>query len=173
MRRNKKFKKLKEGKFSAAKMEQFRRTSCKPILKTKSEAAADRALKGILKVTKEIRIERRKNRRKQKSIGKKQKQLVNNKQKNKPYAGYKSYQDYINGELWQIIRARILVRDNYICAICLQAANTVHHRSYSKEVMAGLHDEQLVTLCWNCHTFIEYYQNGRKRYLSDVNDLFR
>jgi hypothetical protein len=37
----------------------------------------------------------------------------------------------------------------------------VHHRSYAKEVMDGLCDERLISLCHNCHGRIEF-ETGKK-----------
>jgi hypothetical protein len=69
---------------------------------------------------------------------------------------------YLKQPLWvEVIRPRILDRDNYCCRVCNSADNLqVHHRSYRKNVMRGNDDEKLITLCCKHHIeieFAEYY----------------
>jgi len=88
---------------------------------------------------------------------------------------WKSYEHYRRSSLWQKeIKPRILKRDNYQCQRCkgkpiqdeygdYDYFLEVHHRSYAIEVMYGLADQYLVTLCEGCHHQVEFDEQGRKR----------
>ena len=78
--------------------------------------------------------------------------------------GYKSYKQYLNGNIWKRIRKRVFLRDNKKCIVCGDAGKCVHHRSYRVRVMRGECDSMLVTLCNPCHEYIELYEDGRVVY---------
>ena len=65
-------------------------------------------------------------------------------------AFYKTY-------TWQKMRAQILERDNWECQVCKDKgdygkANTVHHvKHYDKFPELGLTDNNLISVCMNCH----------------------
>lgn len=42
-----------------------------------------------------------------------------------------SYKEYLESQLWQEIRSRVLKRDGYKCKICKCLATCVHHKSYT------------------------------------------
>lgn len=48
----------------------------------------------------------------------------------------------------ETLRRSIRERDNYICQICSQYGNEVHHKDYDKE---NCNPENLITLCHSCH----------------------
>ena len=61
------------------------------------------------------------------------------------------YERYIqDSDDWQMIRTKVMRRDNYLCQACLEEpATQVHHKSY-----AHLYDEwmwELVSVCQPCH----------------------
>lgn len=61
------------------------------------------------------------------------------------------HRDYLNSDVWQTKRLRILKRDGFKCARC-NASNTtldVHHETYAR--IFDEPDTDLVTLCRNCH----------------------
>lgn len=70
------------------------------------------------------------------------------------------YTKYLRRKLWKTIRARILARDGGLCLRCNGGGEEVHHRSYAPEVMEGLADEWLVSLCGGCHTVVEFDDAG-------------
>lgn len=70
--------------------------------------------------------------------------------------------EYLNSSLWKKIRKRILLRDGKKCVFCGGVAKAVHHRSYSREVLEGLADDQLVSLCDPCHEYIHFAPDGFK-----------
>ena len=83
--------------------------------------------------------------------------------------GFLSYQDYLDSELWKVIRKHILDRDYYYCRgkLCNQRTNVVHHFTYNRPTLLGLSPYTLITLCRDCHKKVEY-ANGEKRNLRDV-----
>ena len=70
------------------------------------------------------------------------------------------YEKYLRRKLWKTIRGRILERDGGRCFRCNGGADEVHHRSYAPEVMEGLADGWLVSLCGGCHTVVEFDDSG-------------
>ena len=55
---------------------------------------------------------------------------------------------------WQKKRLKIMERDEYSCTSCGDNESTlnVHHRFYRKDVKPwDQEDDELTTLCWNCH----------------------
>ena len=70
--------------------------------------------------------------------------------------GGESYTFYLVSPLWKRISQEVLLRDGHACAACAREAEVVHHRSYAYEVMAGLDDSRLVSLCNPCHRHIHF-----------------
>ncbi len=68
---------------------------------------------------------------------------------------------YLNSRQWKIIRRRVLERDSYSCTCCGKRAESVHHRSYDREVLNGQRDSDLVSMCGTCHKEIEFTINER------------
>jgi hypothetical protein len=54
-------------------------------------------------------------------------------------------------------------RDGKRCIRCGGEATHVHHRSYAPEVMAGLADEKLISICEGCHHIVEFDDQGQRR----------
>lgn len=71
-----------------------------------------------------------------------------------------SHLDYLVSPLWRSIRGRILARDRNTCQACGRMADTVHHKSYDREVLTGNRDVDLISLCNSCHESIEFSWNG-------------
>jgi hypothetical protein len=74
-----------------------------------------------------------------------------------------NYAKYRRRKLWKTIRTRVLGRDRGRCFRCCGKADVVHHRSYGPEVMEGLADEYLISLCDGCHTVVEFDDEGNWR----------
>lgn len=81
------------------------------------------------------------------------------------------YHTYLKSKLWRRIRSRILKRDSHACKRCGGKATAVHHRSYDVEVLRGNKDDQLVSVCEGCHTFIEFDDHGNERTNQDSERL--
>jgi len=60
----------------------------------------------------------------------------------------------------ETLRRSIRERDNYVCQLCSQYGNTVHHINYDKK---NCNPDNLITLCGKCHRKTssnrEYWQN--------------
>ncbi len=76
---------------------------------------------------------------------------------------------YLRSSLWRSIRLRVLTRDDNTCQCCREAADVVHHKSYDEEVMIGNRDGDLISLCFECHEFIEF-DGDRKTTLAEANE---
>jgi hypothetical protein len=83
------------------------------------------------------------------------------------------YSDKLKDPRWQKKRLKILERDEWQCQKCGEKENTlhVHHLRYfpNKEPWEYL-DEDLLTLCCDCH---EYETEARKEYESQLIDMLR
>ena len=73
------------------------------------------------------------------------------------------YEQYLASDLWRKIRNRVLARDGKKCRACGRRASIVHHMSYHKEVMDGINDGWLVSLCRKCHDHIEFKEVDGER----------
>lgn len=70
------------------------------------------------------------------------------------------YREYLRSPEWQVIRSRILARDEERCLRCEGVANQVHHLSYARAVLDGYDDTLLVSLCGGCHHVVEFHPSG-------------
>jgi len=92
--------------------------------------------------------------------------------------GSESYKTYLVSPLWRVITQDVLLRDGHMCAACRRDAEVLHHRSYRYEVMAGLDDERLISLCKPCHNYIHFHESKKipkerwEKRLRDLQKLF-
>lgn len=75
--------------------------------------------------------------------------------------GFSDYRSYLDSSLWAQIRSRVYARDCHKCQACLQKATCVHHRSYRLPVMRGDRCAMLISLCDQCHEYVEF-DSGQK-----------
>lgn len=61
----------------------------------------------------------------------------------------------------ETLRRSIRERDNYICQICSQYGNAVHHKDYDKK---NCNPDNLITLCQPCHNKTNVRREFWKRY---------
>lgn len=87
--------------------------------------------------------------------------------------GYKSYQDYLNSELWKEIRTRVLVKNDGKCKLCLKPAQVAHHIKYTKSNLIGKRIKDIVPLCFLCHETIEVDERGNKRPYAESLKLYK
>ena len=86
---------------------------------------------------------------------------------------YSSYYEYLKSDDWKRIRNLVLKRDNYKCRICKNRATQVHHKRYFQKVLTGKNIGYLVSICSDCHTFIEYdVDTKEKRGIGYANQIF-
>lgn len=71
------------------------------------------------------------------------------------------YEAYLKGDVWNIIRKRVLALFGNKCAGCRRKATEVHHRDYRPRVLRGEDDTPLVALCRSCHLFV--HDKGKDR----------
>ncbi|MDE2010335.1 MAG: hypothetical protein KGJ09_09720 [Candidatus Omnitrophica bacterium] len=83
-------------------------------------------------------------------------------------AARQAYEKYLMSPHWKMIRNRVLERDVNKCQRCGDLADVVHHKSYHPDVLGGLNDSMLVSLCFSCHYFIEF-DGDRKVSLEEAN----
>lgn len=83
--------------------------------------------------------------------------------------GFVSYKEYLNSDLWKLIRARGFKVHGNKCKICGQETNILHHKNYEWEILSGKTVNGLVPLCKTCHYHIEF-SGGRKMSLDQANN---
>ena len=83
--------------------------------------------------------------------------------------GFSNYKEYLQSDLWKIIRKHILARDAYHCRArrCNNRTNEVHHFTYDSATLIGRSPYTLVSLCRECHYSIEF-DGDKKRPLKEV-----
>jgi hypothetical protein len=71
------------------------------------------------------------------------------------------YKEQIKHPKWQKKRLEILERDNFTCCDCTSCEKTlnVHHLKYEKNrFIWDYHNDDLITLCQDCHKSIHDYK---------------
>jgi hypothetical protein len=69
-----------------------------------------------------------------------------------------TYSDLLKSPEWQKKRLVIMKRDKFTCKLCKDKTSTlhIHHKSYTPGKKPWEYpDDNLVTLCEYCHTFVE------------------
>lgn len=63
------------------------------------------------------------------------------------------YKEQLKSPKWQKKRLEIMERDGFQCQCCYDRDEelTVHHKKYIKGRMSWEYDEELITLCTECH----------------------
>lgn len=85
--------------------------------------------------------------------------------------GYRDYENYLSRALWKKIKQRVLERDDRTCRRCNGKAELVHHRSYSREVLEGLDDSMLASICEGCHHIVEFRDDGARRSMAEKDEV--
>lgn len=83
----------------------------------------------------------------------------------------KTYSEKLKDPRWQRKRLEVMQRDNFACCQCGDAESTlnVHHLKYHKSGDPWMtDDENLVTLCENCHTDVEWIKSEFQRMMGFV-----
>jgi len=83
--------------------------------------------------------------------------------KNPNWEDGKSFEPY-SIDWTETLRRVIRERDHYICLLCGQSGNEVHHIDYDKK---NCNPKNLITLCHNCH--LKTYRN-RKYWIQHFNN---
>ena len=81
------------------------------------------------------------------------------------WKGGKSFEPY-SIDWTETLRRAIRERDNYICQLCNQYGNNVHHIDYDKK---NCNPKNLITLCRKCNVKVNYNRNYWISYLKSKN----
>ena len=84
------------------------------------------------------------------------------------YFGIRSYQQYLDCELWKAVRALAMTMHGGGCRFCGHPASQVHHGSYDIATLSGAVVDKLYPTCSSCHRLIEFDENDRKRTFGEV-----
>lgn len=82
------------------------------------------------------------------------------------------YRKFLSSYAWRKTRERIIKRDNGECVICQREAEEVHHHEYLPEIMEGIRDDLLVSLCKGCHHRIEFDGKTKRIDLKEKRKVF-
>lgn len=86
--------------------------------------------------------------------------------------GFESYEEYLESDLWNWIRSRILISVADKCECCLTTTGlSLHHRNYSLPVLCGNFSNvhhKIVRVCSECHRAI--HTDGKRWFELDVAD---
>lgn len=64
--------------------------------------------------------------------------------------GFKTYNEYLESDLWKEKREFILDQLGRICSKCGSKKNLlIHHKTYESVANESIHD--VAVLCWRCH----------------------
>ena len=85
------------------------------------------------------------------------------------YMANKSYSEKLKDPRWQRKRLEVMQRDNFKCAICSTETKTlnVHHKTYKGDPWEQ-ENEDLTTLCEDCHGIISIKETNSGKYLSYI-----
>lgn len=83
-----------------------------------------------------------------------------------------TYSEKLKNPKWQKKRLEILQRDEFKCTLCKDTETElhVHHEKYTKNPWDAP-NEDLKTLCKDCHKFIEYFKKTdfwERDYVTDI-----
>lgn len=75
-----------------------------------------------------------------------------------------SYSDKLKHPKWQRKRLLVLDRDDFTCQLCndTETCLHVHHLKYYGDDPWDVHDDDLLTLCEDCHWVVENLIHGKK-----------
>ncbi len=83
---------------------------------------------------------------------------------NPNWQGGKSFEPYTI-DWTQTLKRSIRERDHYICQLCSQYGNIVHHADYNKE---NCNPQNLITLCLKCHSKTNYKREYWVKFFSGL-----
>lgn len=70
--------------------------------------------------------------------------------------GYPTYAIYLQSPLWSFIRHHAYRIHGRTCRLCPRRATTIHHLSYSRDILLGNDLSLLAPLCRTCHNRVEF-----------------
>lgn len=85
-------------------------------------------------------------------------------EKNPNWKGGKSFEPYTI-DWTQTLKRSIRERDHYICQLCSQYGNTVHHIDYNKK---NCNPNNLITLCRGCNGRVNFNRKHWTNYFKKI-----
>lgn len=82
--------------------------------------------------------------------------------------GFSSYPEYLNSDLWKMVRQEQLGQFPQ-CRLCRREATVVHHVMYDIYTLAGRGNLNLVSMCHWCHEWCEF-EKGEKLDIYRANE---
>lgn len=84
-------------------------------------------------------------------------------------AGFSSWKEYRESEVWNLIKHSILQRDIYQCRIqyCKGYAESVAPLQLSPRILLGKSPASLISVCCDCQNTISYDKDGLPRSIFD------
>ena len=69
--------------------------------------------------------------------------------------------EFYNSSRWRKVRNYVMAKNNYLCQRCQKPATIVHHIEHLNDdnlndVDIALNENNLMTVCHECHNFIHY-----------------
>lgn len=86
-------------------------------------------------------------------------------EKSRAWKGGISFEPY-SIDWTKTLRRAIRERDNYICQLCSQYGNVVHHKDYDKK---NCNPNNLITLCRKCNAKVNFNRNYWTNYFRNLN----
>ena len=83
--------------------------------------------------------------------------------------GFRSYAEYLNSEMWKIIRGLAFEKHGTSCVSCEKRATQLHHSSYDMKTLAGADLSHLHPVCKQCHEAAEIV-DGEKASHKNANE---
>lgn len=109
--------------------------------------------------------------RKRRGKKKKENETYSHREESLKTLGFSNYLEYLESDLWKVIRKVVFRRDNYRCVVqgCkCKSKISAHHISYSLPVLSGANVGMIVTLCDKHHKRVEFSKSNKKFMLHQV-----
>ena len=79
--------------------------------------------------------------------------------------GFKSYQEYLDSDLWKSIRSKVFKVKGDACYYCGLPATEIHHNRYHVRDLTGRKLKYLDPICRSCHKEIEFTEGNKNNVL--------
>ena len=84
--------------------------------------------------------------------------------------GFANYKEYLASDLWRQIRARVYAKWGDRCFMCKSRATELHHNRYHEHDLYGMTLKFIFPICRNCHSLIEFREDGSKASLEEAKE---
>ena len=87
--------------------------------------------------------------------------------------GYPTYALYLQSQLWSFIRHHAYRIHGSCCRLCPRRATTIHHLSYTRDVLLGNDLSLLAPLCHRCHNQVEFGGKHKRTIASSQRHYYK